>query len=481
MAVTGIGPDNDVRFFTSTDGTQWDAAPIESSGSLEFAVAHAIAPYGDEFVAVGGGWTGDGPDAAETGVVWITDAEGTWREVVTPEFAASSLNDVLAADGVIYVVGLSQIGEGQSEPTLWTSDDGGATWSVTLLPRIEEEAFAGVSGIATSGDTWVVVGFEGSSGAVWTSDDGSTWERYTPEGDEFSAEKLPTRMYDVLVTHRGIVVVGAEFLGADISRITWVSPDGADWTRLEFEEPTTIEGASPVAYSLAADLSTIVAVGAEVVFEGDSLGSIWVSPAGSGMEPLRLILASRPPKQDDEPVAVPADGWLRLGIDAMVAEGFGLYDGTRVEASLNPLAMWDANDIARLVVPGAFRLDPATGELMPWIVERIPRLGDGLEVAADGVVTVTYTVREEAVWEDGTPVTGADLAFTHELIMRFADQTAVDTSVHELVDTGSMTVDGRSVTFRLTTPDTTYERLFEWVLPAHIIDPDTFLDDWNDR
>ncbi|MDK1292954.1 MAG: ABC transporter substrate-binding protein, partial [Actinomycetota bacterium] len=64
---------------------------------------------------------------------------------------------------------------------------------------------------------------------------------------------------------------------------------------------------------------------------------------------------------------------------------------------------------------------------------------------------------------------------------RFADQTAVDTSVHELVDTGSMTVDGRSVTFRLTTPDTTYERLFEWVLPAHIIDPDTFLDDWNDR
>ena len=35
MAIAGIGPDIDVRFYTSTDGAQWDAAPIEASGSLD--------------------------------------------------------------------------------------------------------------------------------------------------------------------------------------------------------------------------------------------------------------------------------------------------------------------------------------------------------------------------------------------------------------------------------------------------------------
>ncbi len=484
MAIAGIGPDIDVRFYTSTDGTQWAAAPIEASGSLEVVIPHAIAPYGDGFVAVGSGWTGDGPDAAETGVVWIADAEGTWREVVAPEFAASSLDDVLTVDDVMYVVGMSQIGEGQSEPTAWISDDGGATWSAILLPRIEEQAFAGVSGIATSGGTWVAAGFEGSSGAVWTSDDGSTWVRYTPEGDEFSAEKLPTRMYDVLVTDKAIVVVGAEFLGADIGRITWVSPDGADWTRLDFEEPITIDGASPVAYSLASDLSTIVAVGAEMVIEGDSLGSVWVSPPADGMAPLVPIVPAEPEEPADgttDPGEALPEGWLRLGIDAMVAEGYEDVDGEWVEASLNPLLIGDAADTARLVVPGAYRLDATTGELTPWLVERIPRLGDGVEVADNGTVTVTYTVRDEAVWEDGTPVTGTDLAFTHELIMRYAERVESLVSVHQLVDTDSMVVDGKSLTFNLTEPDPNYERLFEWVLPAHIIDPDTFADDWNDK
>lgn len=488
-AVAGIGPDNDVRFYISTGGThtggvQWITAPVETSGDLEGLIAHAIAPYGDAFVAVGSGLTGDGPDAAETGVVWITDAEGTWREVVASEFAASSLEDVLTMDDAMYVVGLSQIGEGQSEPTVWTSDDGGATWSVTLLPRIEEQGFAGVSGIATSGGTWVVVGFEGKSGAVWTSDDGSTWMRYTPEGDEFSAEKLPTRMYDVLITSKGIVIVGAEFLGADIGRITSVSPDGADWTRLEFEEPTTIEGASPVAYSVAGDLSTIVAVGAEMVIEGDRLGSVWVSPPADGIASLVPIAPTGP----EEPVdgatdagdALP-EGWLRLGIASIIANGFEDVDGKMVESSLNPFLISDAADIARLVVPGAYRLDATTGELTPWIVEGIPRLGDGVEMADDGTVTVTYTVRDAAAWDDGTPVTGEDLAFTHRLIVRYADRFDGDFRAHELVDADSMVVDGKSLTFELVTPDVNYERLFEWVLPAHVIDPDTFLDDWNDK
>ncbi len=482
MALAALGPGADVRFYTSGDGTAWEEAAIEAAGDMAGRVARAMASHGDGFVAAGSGWTGDGPDAVETGVVWVTDTGRRWQEVVVPEFAASSLSDIVVVDGVLHVAGISEIAEGESEPAIWMSRDGGATWSATLLPRIEEHGFAGVSSIAERDGLWLAVGFEGDSGAVWTSDNGLDWRRYTPKGDEFSADELPTRMHDVVITARGSVVAGAQSLGADIGRITWISPDGEDWTRLEFTDPTSIENASVVTYSMASDEATIVAVGAEVAIEGGSLGAVFVSPPGPGMEPLAAIEDSEAPDRGDEqPSAVAGDGWVRLGIDALVAEGYESHDGKWVDASLNPLFMFDAADIARLVVPGAFRLDATTGELTPWLVERIPRLGEGLEVSADGTVTMTYTVREEAVWEDGTPVTGADLAFTHELIMRYVDQSEIDLSVHGLIDSDSMTVDGRSVTFQLATPDVAHERLFEWVLPAHIINPDTFPDDWNER
>jgi len=484
MVLAALGPDTDLRFYSSGDGAAWDAASIEATGDISGRVAHAIAPFGDGFIAAGSGWLGDGPDAVETGVIWVTDTGHSWQEIVVPAFAASSLSDILVVDGVVHIAGLSEIGDGESEPTIWVSRDDGTTWSTTRLPRIEAHGFAGVSGIAERDGLWVAVGFEGNSGAVWTSDDGIDWRRYKPQGDEFSAEKLPTRVHDVVVTEHGIVAVGAQFLGSDIRRITWISPDGEGWTRLDLADPTTIESASVVAYSLAAHESTVVAVGAEMAMEGASLGAVLISPPGPGMAPLAAMAdtqTSGADDSDDQPAAVADDGWLRLGIDSLVAEGYETHDGTWVDATLNPLLMWDAGDIARLVVPGAFRLDATTGELTPWIVERMPRLGDGLEVAGDGTVTVTYTIREEAVWEDGTPVTGADLAFTHELIMRYADQIEIDTSAHDLIDTDSMIADGRSLTFQLTTPDVAYERLFEWVLPSHIIDPDTFLDDWNEQ
>jgi len=484
MALAGLGTGTDLRFYTSPDGSVWEVASIKATGDVETQIAYAIAPLGDGFVAAGSGWTGDGPDAVETGVIWVTEDGHEWQEVVAPEFAASSMNDVLVVDGVIYSAGLSEIGEGQSEPAVWTSGDDGATWSSTLLPRIEDHGFASVSSIAERDGLWVAVGSEGNSGAVWTSEDGIDWRRHMPTDGSFSVEKIPTRMYDVVITDRGVVVAGAEFLGPDFRRITWVSADGLDWTRLDFGDTTTIEGASVVAYSVAADESTVVAVGAELKVEGASLGAAFISPPGAGMEPLVAMTGeggSDPDELEDSSVAEGEDGWLKLGISSSVAVGYETFDGALVEATVNPLLIGDAADIARFVVPGAFRLDATTGELTPWLVERIPRLGDGLEVAADGTVTVTYTVREEAVWEDGTPVTGADLAFTHELIMRYVNPSDVDTSAHELIVADSIAIDGKSITFELATPDLGYERLFEWVLPAHIIDPDTFADDWNEQ
>lgn len=179
-------------------------------------------------------------------------------------------------------------------------------------------------------------------------------------------------------------------------------------------------------------------------------------------------------------------GVVRVGIDANFVFGF-TSGGRQFGPSLNPLLEGNtAPEVARLVVPGAYRIDPASGELLPWLVEQIPRPDNGgVAVADDGTVTVTYTVRPEAVWEDGTPVTGADLAFTNELIAGLDDEVLPSDgrtrTAHRLIEPGSVVVDGRSFTATLTAPSPAYEVLFEWVLPAHLIDPDTFVDDWNDR
>ena len=148
--------------------------------------------------------------------------------------------------------------------------------------------------------------------------------------------------------------------------------------------------------------------------------------------------------------------------------------------TLNPLLAWDNGGrlFGHLVVPGAYRVDAVTGELNPWAVEEIPSLANGgLVVNADGTVTVTYRVREEAVWEDGTPITGEDLAATYRV---YVAQNLVENTPYELIAPDSIATDGKVFTARLIRPDPRFEMLFEWIIP-HTIDPATFADDWNDQ
>lgn len=160
-------------------------------------------------------------------------------------------------------------------------------------------------------------------------------------------------------------------------------------------------------------------------------------------------------------------------------------EGTVLQASLNPLLDGPgAPEIARLVVPGAYRIDSATGELTPWLVADIPRPDNGgVEIAGDGTVTVTYRIRDRAVWADGTPITAADLAFTHELIVAPAPDVVIDSTqreIHDLVEAGSLVAEGKTLSLRLVAPTPRYERLFEFVVPAHAVDPASFGTDWNE-
>lgn len=177
-------------------------------------------------------------------------------------------------------------------------------------------------------------------------------------------------------------------------------------------------------------------------------------------------------------------GSVTIALDGDLVNGFTDVNGEFRTPSLNPLLVGSrgAAAVARLVVPGAYTLDAGTGEVRPWLVNEIPRTTNGGVVLDGSRVTVTYMVRDEAVWEDGTPVTGEDLAFTYRLIASLNEEGLARTwSPYDLIDPITMVADGKSFSFDLTRPDPAYETLFEVVLPAHLIDPSTFADDWNDR
>ena len=54
---------------------------------------------------------------------------------------------------------------------------------------------------------------------------------------------------------------------------------------------------------------------------------------------------------------------------------------------------------------GVQEIDGFTLELIPELVTELPTVDNGgVVVNDDGTMTVSYTIRDEAVWSDGTPI-----------------------------------------------------------------------------
>src|SRR5690349_13254987 len=63
----------------------------------------------------------------------------------------------------------------------------------------------------------------------------------------------------------------------------------------------------------------------------------------------------------------------------------------------------------------------------PYLAERIPRQDDGTWIVnADGTMRTIWTLRPEAKWHDGEPVTAHDVVFAHRLYRDRELQIATD-------------------------------------------------------
>lgn len=81
-------------------------------------------------------------------------------------------------------------------------------------------------------------------------------------------------------------------------------------------------------------------------------------------------------------------------------------------STMNPFLSGGTKEIeaASLVLESLARFNE-TGEIVPWLAEDIPTLENG-GVAAD-LTSITWTLKEDLKWSDGSAVTAEDLIFTH--------------------------------------------------------------------
>ena len=154
-------------------------------------------------------------------------------------------------------------------------------------------------------------------------------------------------------------------------------------------------------------------------------------------------------------------------------------------ATLNPYVRRGedliVSTVGRTYFASVYEIDGDTLELIPEIVTELPTTSNGgVVVNEDGTMTVKYTIVDEAVWDDGIPISGDDFAFTVDLLQTpEADAGFRIDEVYEWItsyETGPKTFE-----LTLTEPTVLYQQLFRVVLPKHAVEGSNFAEDWNDR
>lgn len=95
-----------------------------------------------------------------------------------------------------------------------------------------------------------------------------------------------------------------------------------------------------------------------------------------------------------------------------------------------------------------------------------PALAEEWEVSDDGL-SWTFTVRDDALWHDGEPVTAHDVEYTYHIIQTDDEISARNEDIVELIDSVTAT-DDRTVVFELTEPTTQLEATDQVIVPRHI-------------
>ncbi len=177
----------------------------------------------------GGGSGGDGGGAKLAGAVFPTDpaARSDGRD--------QELTGVAVAGSTVVAVG-GEADPGHYRGVFLVSADGGRTFKAAGVqgPDGGEPVGTEVPRVVAGGrGGWVAIGTRPGGGVVWTSQDGTSWQRQPDAaGDVFGPGNRVTR---VISTDKGFLAIGEHSRKHDFSDsvpATWLSADGRRWDAL---------------------------------------------------------------------------------------------------------------------------------------------------------------------------------------------------------------------------------------------------------
>ena len=217
----------------------------------------AIAATGSGLVAAGSDYTGTTPFDS-----WIAVSEDgvTWEQT-SAVFESTEIISMAVREERIVAVGIEFTDTGGSNPSIFFSDDGAATWSAASIPAPSGPEAAFLYEVVATDDGFVAVGGGLGGASAWLSADGETWEQIQ------IAESASSR--GLALVDGGYVAVG-NVMGHDIGPgHSWTSVDGRTWEAGTEFSPGTV-------MILAADAngSTVVA-GGQCVSESCE-GVLWI-------------------------------------------------------------------------------------------------------------------------------------------------------------------------------------------------------------
>lgn len=215
---------------------QWSRIPHDHNVFAQAgsdAMMTSVAVGQDGLVAVGSVWNSDKHDYAAA--VWTSDDGSGWERIP------------------------------HDDATFGTPGDGSNMWSVT----------AGGPGFVAVGADHLGTG-RGSVGAVWTSTDGTDWQRVS-HSDVFGRQHDDVTMRAVTAGGPGLVAVGH----TKHSAVVWTSKDGTTWTRAKHQD----SGFEPPGHSSMQTVTTggpgLVAGGFEELPGYGQVAALWTSKDGS--------------------------------------------------------------------------------------------------------------------------------------------------------------------------------------------------------
>jgi len=151
--------------------------------------------------------------------------------------------------------------------------------------------------------------------------------------------------------------------------------------------------------------------------------------------------------------------------------------------TLNPFVPGGDNFIVSIVgqgyLAGVQEISGFTLELIPELVTELPTIDNGgVVLNDDGTMTVSYQILDNAQWDDGTPISGADFQYTLDVILD--PDTPVDKTTYEDIDLDTVVVGDKTFEYTIAAPTALYELIFGTLIPQHAVEGSDFATDWNE-